>query len=244
MQGKQHRLSLLSLMGSGVWGIEDDEVLQHGARECSRTLQPHSSGGWPLERPIPSDCCVWGHWDPLATGTGVMLNSCPEGQMDGCTDTQTAPGSSAAAPVCPRLLTSLGSAGMEPLAQPSLHPLSPQPIPGLVTTSLVALDSSAWDRSPFGAAHPLPAAWDPLCIPLSLRALFQGSCWPWMFAGGSAGSGSWLESYTTIHPSLYKIIPVLGLPLSLIPFCSALCVGGSSPLSSQGIFCRNHQPLL
>lgn len=37
---------------------------------------------------------------------------------------------------------------------------------------------------------------------------------------------------------------MLGLPLSLIPFCSFLCVGGSSPPCSQGIFCRNHQPLL
>lgn len=121
----------------------------------------------------------------------------------------------------------------------------------LVTTSLVALDTSGWDRSPSGPVHPLPAAWDPLWKPGSPSSwatvsedTFPRNLLALDVCRGSAGSGSGLEPYTPIHLSLYKIAPVLGLPSSLTPFCSSLCVGGSSSPSSQGIVCRNHQPPL
>lgn len=66
----------------------------------------------------------------------------------------------------------------------------------LVTTSLVALDTLAvtglplglftLSRQPgilFGNLDPLQAG------PLCLRTLFQGICWPWMFAGEVLGVG-------------------------------------------------------
>lgn len=73
MWQKQHRLTLLSLIGCGVWGIRDEELLQHGlgpgaAPElCSLT----ALGFGPWKRPFPSDCCVWGHW-----GLGSLGYSC------------------------------------------------------------------------------------------------------------------------------------------------------------------------
>lgn len=144
-------------------------------------------------------------------------------------DTQTT-FASAARSVCPRQPIFPVSAGVGAIGTTVPAPVSPQPIPGSVTASLVALGTSGWDRCPLGlftlSQQPgilwkpgSPSSWAIVSedtFPRKLLAL--GVC------RGSAGRGSGLSSHTTIHLSLYKIIPVLGLPWSLTPFCSFISV--------------------
>lgn len=69
----------------------------------------------------------------------------------------------------------------------SLYLLSPQPIPGLVTRSLVALGTSGLPLGVFISPSSLGSSVDPLESELCLRTLFQGSCWPWALAGEVLG---------------------------------------------------------
>lgn len=69
----------------------------------------------------------------------------------------------------------------------SLYPLSPQPIPGLVTRSLVALGTSGLPLGVFISPSSLGSSVDLLEYELCLRTLFQGSCWPWALAGEVLG---------------------------------------------------------